>query len=78
MSFTGSARRIWRKSTNTWVRLFVLMPLIALAWLVVTAWYLVFGILLVPYRLVRRSHRKGRQERLRHAEMLDALQKAHS
>jgi len=44
---------------------------ILLAWVFVTVWYLIillqFGVLLFPYRLIRRSHRK--QEQLQKAEL---------
>ena len=35
---------------------------------------LLFGILLVPYRLLRRGSRKRKQEMLRHAEVLAAIE----
>ena len=76
MSFIGSARRIW-KITDTpnpalrVVATVVAVVLVAVAWLVVAVWTLVFGIFLVPYRLLRRGSRKRKQENLRHREILD-------
>ena len=70
MSFTGSAKRIWRLSTIGWVRA-LLVVLIATAWIIVLLWYCTFGLLLVPYRLVRRSSRKQKRDALRHREMLE-------
>lgn len=43
-----------------------------LAWTFDAAWYLFFGILLVPYRLIRRSDRNRKRDALQHREMLDA------
>lgn len=73
MSYTGSAKRIWRLGTGWLVPLLVVM--IAAMWIVVTLWYVVFGLLLVPYRLIRRGSRKQRRDELRHRETLDALRK---
>lgn len=76
LSYTGSARRIWRM---TWdkpsaVRWALLIPialvLVALAWVVVTLWYVAFGLLMAPYRLVRRGSRKRRLADTRHREAL--------
>lgn len=77
MSFTGSARRAW-KLTNLgpgWVKIGTIpaaVVLIALWWMVDAAWLIVFGILLVPWRLLRRGSRRRKQERLRHEELLAA------
>jgi hypothetical protein len=69
MSYTGSARRLWRKYRG--IRRPVAPIAIVLAWVVVTAWYVVFGVLVIPYRLLRRGHRKERRAQLRHQEALD-------
>lgn len=63
MSYTGSAKRLWR--LNAYIRI----PLIILAWIVITGWYLFFGLWIVPYRLIRRSQRKQKQAALRHREL---------
>jgi hypothetical protein len=85
LSFTGSCARLWRitnVSANPWVRALILIPLtlllILLAWSFVLTWYSVFGILVIPWRLFRRSQRKGKQQRLQHREMLAAIDKQHS
>jgi len=70
MSFTGSAKRIWRLSTIGWVRA-LLVVAIMLAWTVVLCWYLLWGIWLVPYRLIRRSSRKQKRDALRHRELVN-------
>lgn len=84
LSFIGSAARIWRitKTDNAVVKWFVLVPLalglIGAAWMFVTFWYFVmyvlFGIFFIPYRLLRRSSRKQKQDKLRHHELLSAIQ----
>ncbi len=74
MSFSGSARRIWKLTGDSPAQMaLVALPalmLIALAWIVVAGWYCLFGILVVPWRLIRRGSRKRKQETLRHREML--------
>jgi hypothetical protein len=79
MSFAGSAKRMWkpvRRSSGTpKILLGVLMVvLIAVAWTLVLCWYCIFGILLVPYRLIRRHDRKAKREAMQHREMLAAVQ----
>ena len=44
-----------------------------MAWSIVTIWYCIFGLLLVPYRLIRRSGRKEKKLALQHREQLEAL-----
>src|ERR1700733_4224457 len=75
MSFAGSAQRIFRlrrrapgggpKAAVT----VLAIVLVLLAWAVVTAWYLTWGIWLIPYRFLRRGARKRKAEALRHREM---------
>lgn len=79
MSFAGSGARLWKLTDvdNTTLKWLVLAPiavvLIAAAWTIVAGWYLVFGLLLVPYRLVRRGSRKRKREDLQHRELLEAM-----
>jgi len=81
MSFQGSAARIWKitNTENPYLEWLVLVPLalilISVVWLVVIFWYLIFGLLLVPYRLMRRSSRKNKREQLRHREILETLER---
>jgi hypothetical protein len=49
---------------------------VALAWAFITAWYLVWGIFLVPYRILRRGSRKRKRQALQHREMLQAVSAA--
>ena len=83
LSFAGSAQRIWRitKVDNLMLKLFfVLLATIFIigAWIFVACWYFVmyvlFGILFIPYRLLRRSSRKNKRDKLRHREVLDAIE----
>lgn len=78
MSFTGSARRIWRLTADSVGALHVALItlaalLITIAWIVVLLWYCTFGLLLVPYRLIRRGSRKNKRDSLRHRETLEAI-----
>jgi hypothetical protein len=45
---------------------------LVLAWTGVTCWYMIFGLLLVPYRLIRRSDRNRERQRLQHEELMAA------
>ena len=80
LSYAGSAGRIWKLtgiSANVWARIALDVAAILLilgAWAFVTAWYLTWGLLLVPYRLIRRGSRKRKREALQHREMLTAIQ----
>ncbi len=82
MSYAGSAQRIIRlrrRADGGWelaaVTSLVVM-LVVMAWMFITVWYLMWGLLLVPYRLMRRGQRKRKVESLRHRELLGALQGA--
>ena len=76
-SFVGSARRIWKLTDlgPPWVKVLTVLAalvLVALAWCLVAVYTVVFGVLLVPWRLLRRGQRKRKQEALRHAELMAA------
>lgn len=82
-SFAGSAQRIWKMTDVENSFLKFILALIAIvfimfAWVFVACWYFVlyvlFGILFIPWRLLRRGSRKRKQERLRHREVLDAIE----
>jgi len=82
LSFSGSAKRIWKITDVDNPAMKVLLSLVAaalilLAWIFVAFWYVliyvVFGILFIPYRLMRRSSRKQKQAKLRHREVLEAI-----
>lgn len=80
LSYAGSAARIWKLTgltPNAAGRVALGLAAIVLilgAWVFVTSWYLVFGLLLVPYRLIRRGSRKRKREALQHREMMSAIQ----
>lgn len=71
MSFAGSLGRL--RKLPAWAFWTVGLVLLLAWWTLILAWYVVFGLLLVPYRLVRRGSRKRKQDELRHREQLDAL-----
>jgi hypothetical protein len=81
MSFAGAAQRAWRIGDDMTgpgriaLVALVIVPIIFLWWFTVIAWYLIFGLLLIPYRLLRRGARKRKAEALRHREMLGAIDK---
>src|SRR6267142_4770657 len=71
LSFHGSAARIWtitkRATGGAQAALVALaVVLIALAWTFVLGWYAIWGLWLVPYRLIRRGSRKRRLQGLQH------------
>lgn len=80
MSYSGSAQRIIRirrraDSDRQLAALTALaVVLIVFVWVLVTVWYLMWGILLVPYRLLRRGARKRKVEALRHRELMGTIQ----
>lgn len=77
-SFTGATKRIWplTNSDNAQLKYFVLVPsvilLLCVCYLAIATWYAMFGLLLVPYRLMRRSQRKNKLRDAQHAELLAA------
>lgn len=84
LSYAGSAQRIWRPimrfarpddQVSRVALAAAAVLLITLAWTIVTTWYLAFGVLVVPYRLIRRGQRKRRMMELRHREQLAALER---
>lgn len=80
MSYAGSAQRIFRlrRRAGGGGRLAAITALVILlvliAWIFVTVWYLMWGIWLVPYRLIRRGARKRKAEALRHRELMGTIQ----
>jgi hypothetical protein len=44
--------------------------------MVIVVWYLIFGILLIPFRLLRRGARKRKRETRMHEETLEAIREA--
>ena len=50
--------------------------MLVLWWLAISAWYFFFGLLLAPYRLVRRGSRKRKREARMHDETLRAIRES--
>jgi uncharacterized membrane-anchored protein len=83
MSFAGSAQRAWKLTVyphgngwNTTVRAATItgvLLLITAWWAAVLCWYCVFGLWLIPYRLIRRGQRKEHRRALQHGETLAAI-----
>jgi hypothetical protein len=80
MSYAGSAQRLMRvrRHADGGGKLVAItglaILLIVVVWVLVTAWYLVWGLWLVPYRLLRRGARKRKAEALRHRELMGTIQ----
>ena len=79
MSFAGSAQRLAKLPgsvaspylrANAWT---LTVVLIVTVWMFVLAWYSMWGLWLLPYRIIRRGQRKQKVERLRHREMIEQL-----
>jgi hypothetical protein len=78
MSFAGSAQRIWRITYGhaAWayaglVTLAILA--VTVAWAAVACWYLVFGLMLIPYRIIRRGQRRQKLAQVRHQELMNRV-----
>ena len=82
-SFSGSAARIWKltKLNNELLKWSLLVPialgLIFMAWSFVAIWYIIifglFGIFVIPFRLLTRSGRKRKRNALQHRELLEVI-----
>lgn len=80
MSFAGSAQRIWKLTKingadNPAAQIAlgtVAVIVTAGAWTLIAGWYLLWGIFLIPYRLIRRGQRKQKVAEARHRELLSA------
>jgi uncharacterized membrane protein (UPF0182 family) len=80
MSFQGALARsrnwfwhdkpIWFKAVFGWVLIVTIVPM---WWTGIVMWYILFGLLLVPYRLIRRGSRRRKAEAKRHKQILEAL-----
>ena len=84
-SFSGSAARIWKitETDNDLLKWLVLIPvalgLILMAWSFVAIWYFVifglFGVFVIPFRLLTRSGRNRKRNTLQHRELLEAIER---
>jgi hypothetical protein len=78
MSFAGAAQRAFRvrrKITTPVLGTIVAVLLTIVWWIFVLGWYLLFGLILLPYRILRRGARKRKKEALRHREVMAALER---
>ena len=83
LSFSGSAQRIW-KITNVenpiakFALALIAIPLTMGAWMFVLCWYFVmyvlFGVFFFIFRLFTQGRRKSKRDKLRHREVLDAIE----
>jgi hypothetical protein len=78
MSFAGSGQRIWRITYGhvSWAYAgFVTLAILAVtvAWVAVACWYLIFGLMLVPYRIIRRGQRRQKLAQVRHQELMNRV-----
>jgi hypothetical protein len=73
MSFAGSLQRSRNILDHGAAWIPVVILLVMLWWTAILCWYLMFGLLLVPFRILRRGSRKRRREEARHREMLEAV-----
>lgn len=82
LSFSGSAQRIWKITNVENPILKIILALLAItliagAWMFVILWYFVmyvlFGVFFFIFRLFTRSRRKNKRDKLRHREVLNAI-----
>ena len=83
LSFSGSAQRIWKitdveNPIAKFALALIAMALIMGAWIFVLCWYFVmyilFGVFFFIFRLFTRGRRKSKRDKLRHREVLDAIE----
>jgi Domain of unknown function (DUF1707) len=80
MSYAGSAARIMRirrrASSDRELTAYTVLAvsLVVVAWACVTVWYLMWGVLLIPYRLLRRAARRRKLEAMRHRELMGTIE----
>ena len=79
MSFAGATGRItnllWhgRPTAIKVLAVFLAPPVLLAWWTAIVFWYGAFGLVLAPYRLLRRGSRKRKREARMHREMLGAI-----
>jgi hypothetical protein len=80
MSFAGSLGRtqnwlwhdkeVWFKAAIGW---WAVPMVVMMWWMIILCWYMVWGIFLIPYRMIRRGSRKRKVQDRQHKEMLEAI-----
>lgn len=85
MSFAGSAGRtmnlLWhdkQPAVKFGIGLWAVPLVLAAWWFAIVGWYIMFGLLLVPYRLLRRGSRKRKREARMHEQTLKAIRESGS
>ena len=80
MSFSGSTGRtlnlLWHDKppiVRFALGLWLIPALLFFWWCAIVVWYVAFGLLLAPYRLLRRGSRKRKREARMHEETLRAI-----
>lgn len=78
MSFTGAGKRAWkltRLGHPAWKILTVPTAcfVVVFWWAMICCWYMIFGLFVVPWRLLRRGSRKRKKAELQHRETMTAL-----
>lgn len=79
LSFTGSAKRCWNwtKTDNAFVKWAVAVPValgtIMALWTFILVWYMIAGIFVWPWRLLRRGSRKRKLQAAQHQELMARL-----
>ena len=83
MSFAGSAGRalnlLWHDKSPVVkfaLGIWLIPSLLFFWWGAILVWYVAFGLLLAPYRLVRRGSRKRKREARMHEETLRAIRES--
>jgi uncharacterized membrane-anchored protein len=82
MSFAGSLGRttnlLWhgRPTAVKVIAVLAVPSIVFFWWLAIVAWYAMFGLILAPYRLVRRGSRKRKREARMHDETLRAIRES--
>lgn len=75
---TTTPSSVWEKIFRMMIKVFLaLLALIVMIfwWFLIVCWYLIFGILVIPYRLLRRSQRRDKKSKLQHREMMEQIKK---
>ena len=84
LSFSGSAQRIWKitdveNPIAKFALALIAITLIMCAWMFALCWYFVmyilFGVFFFIFRLFTRGRRKSKRDKLRHREVLDAIER---
>ena len=85
MSFAGSVGRtlnlLWHDKpplVKYAIGLWAIPMIILVWWVAIVIWYVFFGLLLVPYRTIRRVSRKRKRQDRQHEETLQAIREAGS